>query len=542
MTSLATHIIRKQNVHLRVAREGNALALQQRFLRMMEEQVLPALESAFDRLIHTDEWIEIDRLEIDLGHLDPHESEQIWAQKTVQAYLKALEKQLPKEGTRRNRAHTKKNELLLYFLQYGVLPWWAFEQRLEGVFSRHFFDVPNQQRSIELYLEHIVKDQAPILAPQLLKWLQSKPLLQRWVRRFDDEIQFQVFEWVAKQRFSAISLPITLKIWMDCLPEVPAKTLRNIYWESLWITLSKGTGDFVQNWLKLLFDQGLLHLPEDLALRLNIIEKGFNASFYRTWPNSVQVLWQQAAQTLFQKDFARLARQEKKGMARRIEAFVKRHIQKFPAEKVQWSPLIEAIHFPLDQTPNLSPPEPEVFTGDESQTLHLWAAEPDGVFVPLAGIVLIHPFLPAFFEQLGLLQADQFIDPMAQERALHVLYHLATGLQHPREEELPLLKLLCGLAIETPVELELDLSEQEQQETLNLLQVLSVHWKDLQGMEPEDLRGSFFVREGKLRKGDMGLYLSVEEKTWDILLTKLPWGLSPILHSWMSEMIWVEWV
>ena len=167
--------------------------------------------------------------------------------------------------------------------------------------------------------------------------------------------------------------------------------------------------------------------------------------------------------------------------------------------------------------------------------------DPDGLFVPLAGIVLVHPFLPAFFGRLGLLTGGQFPDEATRERAVHLLYHAATGLQHPAEEELPLLKLLCGLDFETPIERELDLNEPERSETRQLLQAVITQWAVLEGSAPDDLRGSFFVRDGKLRRGDMGWNLTVETKTWDILLTKLPWGLSPVMHTWMTEMVWVDW-
>ncbi len=493
--------------------------LQQRFLRMLEEQVIPALELAFDRLIGPDEWIEIDSLDLNLGYLNPNESEQIWAEKTIQAYLKALEKQLPKENTRRNSAVKQQTELLFYFLQHGVLPWWAVGQRLED----------------------IVLAQIPALAPKLPKWFQSKRMLQRWVRRFDDGTQLQVFEWIAKQSLNETALPITLELWLACFPNVPARTLRNAYWENLWIAIPH-SGDWAQRWLTQLFAQGFLDLPEGLDFRLKTVEQSFSAPFYRTWPPSIQTLWREAAQTLIRRDFYAIAVPKKKAVARKINAFIQRHLQQFPTEKEQWISLTEELSFPLHQKPTIWPVETQGNTPAEEPAERLWLTEPKGVFVPLAGIVLIHPFLPALFEQLGLLHNGQFLDPHAQERAVHVLYHLATGLHHPYEEELPLLKLLCGLPLETPIERELNLTETEQQEILHLLQTVPLHWKDLEGMEPNDLRGSFFIREGKLHQGDMGLYLTVEEKTWDILLNKLPWGLSPIMHSWMLELLWVEWV
>jgi hypothetical protein len=109
------------------------------------------------------------------------------------------------------------------------------------------------------------------------------------------------------------------------------------------------------------------------------------------------------------------------------------------------------------------------------------------------------------------------------------------------ESEVVLLKLLCGLQPETLITREIALSVDETSEAERMLQALIEHWAIMQGTTTEELRGTFFIREGKLTSADLGWRLTVEQTSFDVLLGKLPWGLSPIMHPWMDRMLWVEW-
>ncbi|HOY16500.1 MAG TPA: contractile injection system tape measure protein, partial [Haliscomenobacter sp.] len=94
------HVILKQTLQLQISRRDNHLALQQRFLRLVEEKLMPRLEPVFDRLVGPDEWVELDELAIDLGCLAPQESDQIWLDKAFRVYVEALEQHLAKLNSR----------------------------------------------------------------------------------------------------------------------------------------------------------------------------------------------------------------------------------------------------------------------------------------------------------------------------------------------------------------------------------------------------------------------------------------------------------
>lgn len=536
------HIIRRQNVQLRVSRSSNALALQQRFLRVMNEQVLPRLEKVFDRLAGPDEWIEIDRLEVNLGLLEPQEKEEIWAENILRAYSEALEKQLPQENTRRNTPAAQQSELLWYFLQHGILPWWGAGQNLAQL--------------VKYELRHI----APLLPGRLA----APNARQRWVRRFDDELQTEALDMLLSSQNRANLLPVTLEAWQRWFPDTLSHShiVRNAYWESLWEAALQ-PGDLLVRWPALLLKHSLSFLPDGLESAWRLWEAAFRFNDFTRWPAAFQSAWLQAASPAVREAFYTLPLAQRRQMARKIATNLRRYAGQFPQHHAAFTALIKdigsSVEIPQEEkkegsghsdTHSILQMGTRQETEKTDSILSMQSAlktktaplsEPDGIFVPLAGIVLVHPYLPAFFEKNGLLHENNFKDSIAQERAVHLLYHVATGLQHPVEEELPLIKLLCGIPIDQPTERALELTENERTETLQLLRAITENWPALTDASPDDLRGTFFIREGKLRRGDMGLYLTVEEKTLDILLSSLPWGLSPILHTWMKEMVWVEW-
>jgi hypothetical protein len=162
----------------------------------------------------------------------------------------------------------------------------------------------------------------------------------------------------------------------------------------------------------------------------------------------------------------------------------------------------------------------------------------EGIYVRNAGMVILHPFLPRFFETLGIAAEDKLLQP---ERALWLLHFLTTGQLTAPEYELMLPKILCTVPLETPVESDVVLTETEQREANTLLEAVIRHWKALKSTSPDGLRGTFLVRHGKVSPRDGDWLLQVEAKTWDVLLDQLPWGISVIRLPWMNPVLWVEW-
>ncbi len=163
----------------------------------------------------------------------------------------------------------------------------------------------------------------------------------------------------------------------------------------------------------------------------------------------------------------------------------------------------------------------------------------EGLYVDNAGLVVLHPFLQMCFEGLGLARDGVLLQP---DRALHLLHYLCTGHTPAPEYELTLPKILCNIPLDTPVEADITLTDQEKEEALGLLQAVIRWWTALQGTSPDALRGTFLCRPGLLsRRTDGDWLLQVEHQSFDILLAELPWGIAAVRLPWMEAVVWVEW-
>jgi hypothetical protein len=163
----------------------------------------------------------------------------------------------------------------------------------------------------------------------------------------------------------------------------------------------------------------------------------------------------------------------------------------------------------------------------------------EGIYIENAGLIILHPFLPQLFTALGISAATELLQP---QRALCLLHFLTTGQVIAPEYELILPKILCNVPLETPVESDVELTDDERKEADALLEAVIRHWEVLRNTSGDGLRGTFLLRHGKVSLRDDGDWLlQVEAQSFDILLDRLPWGISMIKLPWMEKMLWVEW-
>ena len=170
-----------------------------------------------------------------------------------------------------------------------------------------------------------------------------------------------------------------------------------------------------------------------------------------------------------------------------------------------------------------------------------WDVTEDALYVTNCGIVLFHSFLRPFFEDLKLFNEGKFVNKKAQQRAVLLLYYLATGETRVAEFDLSLQKILCGYPLEDTLPAFIKLTEREKEELEKLLDTVIDYWEPLRNTSIEGLRNTFLQREGKLVTKENGWLLTIEQKTVDILLKKLPWGFSTIRLPWMDQILNVDW-
>jgi len=157
------------------------------------------------------------------------------------------------------------------------------------------------------------------------------------------------------------------------------------------------------------------------------------------------------------------------------------------------------------------------------------------------GIVLLHPFFELYFAEMGLLAARRFVNEEAASRAVLLLYWLATGRTAAAEFELGLFKLLCGLPADSVLPAVLEWSSGEEAESEHVLRSMLGHWPPMKNSSIDGLRSAFLQRPGKLTDKEGGWVLTIEKKTIDLLLDKLPWGFSTIRLPWMEGVLGVDW-
>lgn len=171
---------------------------------------------------------------------------------------------------------------------------------------------------------------------------------------------------------------------------------------------------------------------------------------------------------------------------------------------------------------------PEVKKGDQLQIYN-------------AGLAIIWPFIGTLFAKLGYVKDKQFVDKTSQLRAVHLLQYIVDGGEASPEFVLVFNKLICGIPLSDPLDMFVMLAEEEKSEADQFLESIKSKWKEMKNTSVDTFRESFLKREGTLTFDEKNWKLNVESKPIDVLLKKLPWGISLIKFHWIDYIIYVEW-
>lgn len=173
--------------------------------------------------------------------------------------------------------------------------------------------------------------------------------------------------------------------------------------------------------------------------------------------------------------------------------------------------------------------------------LDLGFSQGEEVYVADAGLVLLWPFLTHFLRYLGFTEDHRFRDPAAQQRAAAVLRATATGEREVVEYQLPLARILCGLALDVPIDPGPPVRDDEAEQGTQLLQAVIARAPILGKMSVPGLRGSFLLRDGVLGVRDGTWLLRVERRGYDLVLDRFPWAFDWLKLPWMEMAMRVEW-
>lgn len=165
----------------------------------------------------------------------------------------------------------------------------------------------------------------------------------------------------------------------------------------------------------------------------------------------------------------------------------------------------------------------------------------EGIPVRNGGLVILWPYLGRLFSRLQLTDGKNFLGDRELSRAIRLTEYVVTGRTDMEEHQLALNKVLCGAPLDFEVPAELDITPEEADLSMKMLQGAIRNWEKLKTTKPDTFRETFLRREAILYRVDERWELVVQRKSYDMLLDTLPWNITMIQLSWMPDRLVVQW-
>ena len=490
------HIIKRQVLELTAPSEQSASRLQEQFSRIYRSRLVPIIDRHCNQLSSSDRVHRIDSLELDLGAVDAEHLERDLIDCFTRALAQALPEQIRQQEGEAARQGTNARaesqlELLAVFARTGTLPWWA--------------DASNP-RLLQETLEHLI-EHAPQALTRLMRELARSHALQRIIRHYDDQMLGELARALAPISREGVTdlRQQLLDVLRTAAPTADGREreLRIAFWQGMLLAATERPE--ASREASTLCQEVLMHV----ASRLNVA--------YSDLVRDLSAAAEANADPAFREIIAEV-------LDNRIERSA--------------PPGTDPPDDNGDLAARSARPQP---TTCEAANIDSSFSEADQIYIDNAGLVILSPFLPRFFGQVGLLEENEFIDHAARHRAAGLLAYIATKDRAPAEYTLPLCKLLCGMELTEVFDFGPDVSDAEAEHCIDLLNAVIEHASVLGKISVDGFCGSFLLREGVLSSRDGAWLLRVERKTFDIVLDRLPWTYQWIKLPWMEETLRVEW-
>ncbi|MEO6455444.1 MAG: contractile injection system tape measure protein [Ginsengibacter sp.] len=521
---VAKNIIRSQTIDVQYNGNAEGFALQEQLGSWCKETFLPALEIMLEEYARDDNYIKIEKIEIETSAIGVGDWQHILLKNIIEKIKdkinSATNNAQPDFQAKHNTAETNFRELLFHFLQYGYFPWWSnidskndFNNQLEECLEKG--SIPRAEILILLNNQDVRKRIAYQFTPKAFAHLiagLTKSSLQK-----AEAIMNDVIVIIGSRFLTAANTNISennfREILLNDLLISPAKNVLIISIET-WLQQAIAYNSFQTE----IFKNIKLHSEEFKAIVKKIKEK---------------------QQGIIEGETRKKKQPGKKSLDDinlKVEEATK--AETAPEHEEEINPVTIEKQDPEEvikdkETTNINKDKPDL----PSKPLDKMLLE--GIYISNAGLVLLAPFLPRFFENLGIVEKGRF---NSKDLAVAMLQWLVTGKDDYAEFELVLPKILCGIQPEESVIIIPRLPETFKTEGEGLLRSVIEHWSILKNTSIEGLRESFLQRGGKLSMKREEWFLQVEQKPYDMLLEHLPWNISMIRLSWMEWLLRTEWI
>ena len=538
MSNKKLHIIQKQVIDITLPNATAALEWEATQRRDFTTSINKQLERCFDDYDKNGDHLIIEKLDLDLGVfttsdlqeempgrlysklykiLEEHSKEAITGMRDTVSYYS----ETPKAG-RFYSGQQGQLEALFFFLDKGHLPWWGSElANWDENWLRSLSE--NEIGRFKNFIS--LKDEKPV---------------KRLTTQFNDS-----FIKLLLQRFGITDDAANAWHWLETLlknlqdlDDSGRKSYSNNVFQSYQKSLLPAVvrAEFWLTWI--LHAVGKREIPALHKLfnsspeALEIIQSAISNKYANDLNLSVKLplQWEKEIIAIIQQP--QKNKQEMTGNDKRPEV----DQDAFSTEEINPAALQDTVVLPKDIIEKSKdilsrPADKKSKTEDEAEA----------IFVSNAGLIILHPFLPELFRHCGWLEKNRFINDYTQTMAVRALHYLATGETVGFEHELMFPKFMTGMGLESLLEPVEPLNDFEQTACSELLSEVLKHWKPLRNTSTQGLREAYLQRNGKLEHIYSGWHLSIEQKTLDILLNRLPWGISMIKLPWMTQPLTVAW-
>ncbi|MCC7298561.1 MAG: hypothetical protein IT244_09525 [Bacteroidia bacterium] len=520
---MTTHHVHSSKFNISVVDTAQALQARQKIKEFVQYELEPIFESVFDILPET-QTLHIPKLEINLGNIDLNNLENILKTKLNEKLMESLllllkqQAELGVAGMNKSVSDTEisvqngrslyadpsgkivadsfegfsdPNTLLIHYLEHGRLPWYTSEAGIVA-FNNHIGEIKTQYSIFIQYLNTYSPESVEYM--RILNLISNRTWLQ-WLHFEPTEIDdfFAFF----RTHFNSIE-----KFKIQDSQKVIQELEQRIQRITKNLILQNNPPPVIRTWKDF-----FTHISTQKSAEFQQIEKSIHLLSAINFSSEIH-----------------------------NNKWVEALIELTKIKKAKTSPKDTEVNTTKAQE-NTVPPDKKAFKAPK------YRQENESFLIDDAGIILLWPFLSQLFAHLLWFNKEtgEFTDENAQNKASVFLHYLANNTLPETENKLVLCKIICGIDIDAPLNLDYTFNAEEIETGNELLTAAAKHWTALRTESAEALQNEFFFRKGILKFTDPNWSLTIERKSIDILIDRLPWSISNIKLPWNSYILNTTW-